>query len=443
LPAPAVAAVDTDQARLEAQKEQLFGRMLKDPANLDVAFAYADVSARLGDYEAAVSALERMLLFNPNLPRVQLELGALYFRMGSYELARTYFEKAASASPPPEVVARVNQYLAEIEKGESRHHLTGYVFFGVQAQSDANVAPGSPLIQSPVGPVLLNSQFVKSSDKNIFGAVSALYSYDLGNQNRDTIEVTGTTFANHYFKFRRLDLDLFETTAGPRFNLPSGFGLGSGVNSASVKPYVIANEVLLGENQYFNSIGAGVEYSEVVWSDLQVRSSVEFRQKYFTNAPDRPLSTGLNGNDTLVSLVATKPVTDNSAASVQFDFLNQSTQLNYFANKTYSLTGAYRVRYDDPIGLTPNPWETTFVVSHSWANYEGPDPCCVTGVNAFGQQTFSNRSDRHWRFGLTHAFVVSPNTAILVQLQRDVVSSNLPLYAYTSNSIVIGPQIRF
>ena len=101
---------------LEAQKEALFQQMLRNPANLDVTFAYADVSARLGDYEAAVSALERMLLFNPNLPRVQLELGALYFRMGSYDLARDYFEKAAAANPPPEVRARIDEYLAQIDK---------------------------------------------------------------------------------------------------------------------------------------------------------------------------------------------------------------------------------------------------------------------------------------------------------------------------------------
>ncbi len=85
-----------ERAQLQAQKEALFQRSLRDPANLDTVFAYADVSAKLGDNEAAVSALERMLLFNPNLPRVQLELGALYFRMGSYDSARTYFERAAA-----------------------------------------------------------------------------------------------------------------------------------------------------------------------------------------------------------------------------------------------------------------------------------------------------------------------------------------------------------
>ena len=57
-----------------AQKQTLFHEMLRNPGNLDVTFAYADVAARLSDYEAAVSALDRMLLFNPNLPRVELEI---------------------------------------------------------------------------------------------------------------------------------------------------------------------------------------------------------------------------------------------------------------------------------------------------------------------------------------------------------------------------------
>jgi hypothetical protein len=65
-------------------------------------------------------------------------------RMGSYELARDYFDKAAAANPPPQVRARVEQYLGEIEKGQSRHHLSGYLSFGGQYQSDANLAGGAP-----------------------------------------------------------------------------------------------------------------------------------------------------------------------------------------------------------------------------------------------------------------------------------------------------------
>ena len=56
--ATAAAAQDVDRAALEAKKDQLFQQMLANPANLDVVFAYADVSAQLGDNEAAVAAHE-------------------------------------------------------------------------------------------------------------------------------------------------------------------------------------------------------------------------------------------------------------------------------------------------------------------------------------------------------------------------------------------------
>ena len=77
---------------------RLFKRMLVKPNDLDAAFRYSEIETKLGDYEAAIGALERMLFYNPNLPRVKLELGLLYFRLHSYEMARSYFN-AAIASP--------------------------------------------------------------------------------------------------------------------------------------------------------------------------------------------------------------------------------------------------------------------------------------------------------------------------------------------------------
>ena len=432
----------SDRAQLEAQKEALFQRMLRNPANLDVTFAYADVSAKLGDNEAAVAALERMLLFNPNLPRVQLEIGALYFRMGSYEIARSYFEQAAAANPPEEVKSRINAYLGEIARRGGVQQLTGFFMLGAQYQTDANIAPGSPLIHSPVGDVLLNSNFVKKPDKNVFGTGAFLYSYDLGTQDRDTIEVGGTGYGNHYSSVTRLDLGLGELTVGPRFNYPRPL---PNVANASLKPYVIGNDVLLGGSQYFATIGVGGEAYARAFDDLHLKSIFEFRHKSFSNATDRPLSTGLNGDDKLVSLFLAKPVTTAplaSEVSLEFDFLNQDTQLRYFANDTYSMAGAYRLRYDDPTRLLKFPWETTFLVSRSYGYYAAPDPCCNTSGNPAIFST-SKRFDRHWRFGLTQNFQVSDNISVIVQLQRDIVSSNLPLYAYTSNSVLIGPQIRF
>ena len=428
-------------AALEARKAQLFREMLANPANLDVTFAYADVSARLGDYEAAVSALERMLLFNPKLPRVDVELGALYFRMGSYAVAESYFDKALAQHPPPAVRERIADYLAKIKSALSRHHVTGYFLFGTQYQSDANVAPGnSTVLGSFFGlsvPFSLPKQFVKAPDNNFFINGSVIYDYDLETQNRDTLEVTGVSFMNHYFIFDRLDLDYGEVTAGPRFNFPQ---LG-GVSGASFKPYLILNEVGLGENQYFWTYGGGLEYDEIVWHDLALRTVVEARQKHFANAPDRPLSSGLSGHDVIVSLSAVKPITANSALTAQFDFLNQDTALPFFSNNTYGVSGSYHIRYRTPRAILPNFLETTFYLGRSWALYAAPDPCCSTsGTFLFSP---SDRFDRRWRFGITQSLIISPRIALVLQVERDIVSSNLSLYGYTSDSVLFGPQIRF
>jgi len=81
----------------DPELDRLFERMLREPANLDLMFQYAQRAVEIGDYDAAVGTLSRMLLFNPDLPRVRLELGAVYFQMGSYEAARSYLTQALAA----------------------------------------------------------------------------------------------------------------------------------------------------------------------------------------------------------------------------------------------------------------------------------------------------------------------------------------------------------
>lgn len=435
-------ADDSDKSQLEQKKDALFQQMLREPSNLDVTFAYADVAAKLGDNEGAVSALERMLLFNPDLPRVDLELGVLYFRMGSFDVAQSYFQKAAAANPPEEVRARIAEYEAQITKQESPVQFSSSLFFGIQYQSDANVAPGSASIISPVtGQLLsLSPEFVKQHDFNAFAAGNFLLSYDLGTQSHDTFEVGANTYVNHYFMIQHFDLDFAEVTAGPRFRFPNP-GV-PWVESATVKPYLIANEVGLGENQYFATAGGGLEGTAALPWDIQVKGIFEFRQKYFSNAADRPLSTGLNGSDKLVSLFATKPVTVNSALGVELVYLNQDTSFPFYANNTYSGAVSYRMRYADPTGFLKRPWETTVFGSRSWGIYNAPDPCCVTGGTALAPN-FSSRDDRHWRFGLTQVIPIDDRISLIAQVQRDVVSSNLPIYAYTSDSALIGAQIKF
>ena len=115
---------------------------MRKPADLDVLFRFASLATQIGDLEGAISALERMLLVNQNLPRVRLELGVLYFRLGSYEVARSYLESALrSPTVPADVRRRAEEYLAEVAGKLSPSSLAGDVFFGWRYQSNANLGP--------------------------------------------------------------------------------------------------------------------------------------------------------------------------------------------------------------------------------------------------------------------------------------------------------------
>src|SRR5260370_16910780 len=109
--------------------------------------------------EGVISALERMLLSNPDLLRVRLELCVLYYRLGSYEVARTYLDTALkSPSLPADVRGKAQEYLAEIESKAKPSSLGGEVFFGWRYQSNANLGPAgsSRLLFGP--PANLNHQ---------------------------------------------------------------------------------------------------------------------------------------------------------------------------------------------------------------------------------------------------------------------------------------------
>jgi tetratricopeptide (TPR) repeat protein len=101
---------------LGRQYDSSFQEMLRQPANLDVLFKFATLATEIGDLEGAISALERMLLISSDLPRVRLELGVLYYRLGSYEVARTYFETALkSPTVSPEVSSLAQQFMAKMQ----------------------------------------------------------------------------------------------------------------------------------------------------------------------------------------------------------------------------------------------------------------------------------------------------------------------------------------
>ena len=114
--APAVAqqAAPTPEPtpQMRAAYDAAFQATLAKPADPETLVKFADMAVQVGDYEGAISALERLLLIDGDQPEVKLELGVLYVRLGSFEAARNYFEEVlVSPTATDELKDKAEDYL--------------------------------------------------------------------------------------------------------------------------------------------------------------------------------------------------------------------------------------------------------------------------------------------------------------------------------------------
>ena len=88
--------------------------------------------------EGAIAAFHEMLIDQPGLVRVHLELGRAFFLKGEDDLARRHFEWVLAGNPPQPVVANVGNFLAAIQ---ARRRWSFNV--GAALAPDSNIGAGS------------------------------------------------------------------------------------------------------------------------------------------------------------------------------------------------------------------------------------------------------------------------------------------------------------
>ena len=97
--------------------DQAFAESLEKPSDPEVLVNFAEAAVEFGDIEGAISALERLLLIDGSQLEVKLELGVLYYRLGSTEVARTYLQDVSSSKEASnESKERANTFLKEMKQ---------------------------------------------------------------------------------------------------------------------------------------------------------------------------------------------------------------------------------------------------------------------------------------------------------------------------------------
>ena len=420
-----VAPPPLNRAELEAQYDTLFQQTLRNPSNLDLMFQIGAIATRLENYEAAIGTLERMLLFNPDLPRVKLELGVLYFRLGSYVIARRYFEDAlASSDAPPVVRQRVQVYLDEIDRRESPHRVAGAVSFGARYQTNANAGPASGEVRALGFDATLDDEFLEQDDWNLFALGTVQHVYDLQENPGDAWITTALAYYSKQINLDELDLGYVEATTGPRFTIAR---LEDG--DVTVRPFGLANFVALEDAEHFYAAGGGIDVLKPVEDDALVSAGYVFRYKHFINTDKRPNNDDMSAYEHTGRLSVRVFPIDGVTVEGHGAYSDENAHAAYELNTEWLAGGYVSVLYDAPFGLTDLQWQTRVFGEYIETDFEAPDPTVDPAVARF---------DEEWRAGVTSTVPLSEDLLATVEVQYRDNQSNLPNYAFDNWSFLIS-----
>jgi tetratricopeptide (TPR) repeat protein len=344
--------------------------MLANPADLDTAFEYAALSERAGDLEAAISTLERMLIFAPGLPRLQYELGILYFRLGAYETAATYLNAVDTnaADVPAEIRTQIATYLAEIETRSSGSAFAGSVSAGVKYQTNANSGPGTLTINLNNIEFLLNPEALGTPDVSAFVAGNVKSSLDLESQG-DRLDVSLAGYASVYRAQNTLNAATVELKVGPTFNLQR-----FEIDNAALGFYGVAGATILGGAPYLVAAGVGAKYAHVL--DAQSKLTVEAQAKYerYLDSAARPTASLRSGPYVTAKASFEHQLSAGIGLFASFGVDRRLAQRSYLSNWQLAAQAGASFKFASPIDALTDPW--TLIVSTGVQGLlaDAPDP---------------------------------------------------------------------
>lgn len=422
-------------AEAKAAYDAAFQVMLRDPANLDKTFAYANAAIQVGDFEGAIGALERMLFIDPNLPRIRLELGVLYFRLGSFETARSYLQSVHDTpNIPREVHDRVEGFLAEIAKRQTPHKFSGSIFAGLRMQSNANTGNASGLARVQDLTATLDGTATQKHDNNAFVAIEGKHSYEISAGDADTWDSTISTYVSRQAAQKQVDVSLFELTSGPRISLDAD----SPYNPV-VRPYALLSYVAVNDVRDYFAPGFGGTFSATLTPKLLAELTGEFRDRRFRDSFKSTTKTQRDGVELTGRARLTYIVTPEFTLNGGVGVVNQNTKAEFQGNTEYSITGGFSLSYPSQLkdldpGFFQGPWTVLGSATRAYTGYDVPDDT-VSSLEV--------RQDQDWRFSLTHVTPVTSDLAMIVTAARTIRTSSFSNFQYVNDSITVGANIRF
>lgn len=334
-----------DRAGIESRRQQLFQRMLGDPSNLDLAFEYAALSEQVGDLEAAISTLERMLVFAPGLPRLQFELGVLYYRLGSWSTAKSYFTTVMEQPIVPDDVRNsIGAYMAQIETREQGSQSFGEVGVGLRYQTNANAGPDSPFVEIGGIEFELDPGALGAADTNGYVTARFRNSMDLAGQG-DRFDIDVSAYGALYRNETQLNTGIIDVKFGPNYNLAA-----IGIDNARLALRGNLSAAILSGNPYIASAGFGADFISTLDARTRLTLSADARHDEYFDSDLRPNSSDRTGQRYTGGARIDYLLTPDVALFALLESTRTAASVDYLSSWKAGVSGGVVVSIGSPTG---------------------------------------------------------------------------------------------
>ncbi|MBL1258273.1 tetratricopeptide repeat protein [Methylocystis sp. Sn-Cys] len=420
---------------VRAERDRLASHIQARPEDYEATYRFVILATELRDYEAAIGALERVLMFNPNLTRARKELGFLYARLGAWEVAAGHLRAAKAAGDLDAVQsAQIDAQLPDIEKRMQSSRLSVRIHTGLRAQSNANYFPAGNLFQ--IGGIGLASAGPRKGDMNAFQLVLAAHDWEFGGQRGDQLETRVTAYATEQFSLPQYSVALFAATIGPRFFVPQTL-----VSNLSVRPYLTGAVSMLGSNNYLNAGGAGASVRADLGPDFWLEPGAEWRGLWvdpvrgvFGPSPYRTLSTLATGDVVTGYLSGSYRLLDSVRLDGRVAYSRATAGYAAQSSDQVDVQAMLRLEVEPPHPMIARRWTI--------APYARFTSLAFDTANLL-VNPFVARHDSAWNYGLMLDAPITETFGFAGNLEFMRNDSNLPNFKTQNVSVSFGPTAKF
>ena len=249
------------QRLLRPDRDVTYDDLLAHPDDIALNFAYAQIQINRGDLHGAAATLERIILINPELPRVRLLYAIVLYRLDNLDEAERELRTVRTYEMPASLRAELDRYLTQIELRRKRTRYALTTSISVQQDWNKNAAAASGLTQ--VGddirtPLVGHDQ--RRSDQAMIALTRLDVAHDLGFQARH--QITGSI---SYFRDQQVSLSEFDLWA-----LSAELGGVYDLSPVSIVPNFFRRRINLDNTHYSDNTGGDLRVYHQYNADTQL-----------------------------------------------------------------------------------------------------------------------------------------------------------------------------